>query len=208
MKTLDQGKDKIKKICDVLRDETLEPAKKEADDIIKGAQSQAEQIIAGAEKEAEKILAEAKQQVEQERNVFQSSLLQATKQGLEALRQSIEHKLFNQQLKETLEIHTSDPKVVSHLITAIINGIEKDGLAVDLTALIPRTVTARDINQLLAEEVLKKLRDHSVAVGNFTGGAQVKLNERQMTVEITDEALKELLANYIRKDFRKMIFAC
>lgn len=207
MKTLDHGKDKIKKICAAIRDETLEPAKKEGEEIIREAHKKADLIIAEAQTQANSLLQEAKKAIEQERNVFNSSLLQGAKQSLEALRQSIEQKLFNQQLQTLLEAQTNDPKVVANLITAIVNGIEKDGLAADLTAIIPRTVTAREVNILLTEEILKKLREKSVTIGNFTGGAQVKMNERKITVEITDESLKELLAGYVRKDFRKMIFA-
>ena len=37
MKTLEKGQDKIQKICAILRDQTLEPAQKEAQEIIERA---------------------------------------------------------------------------------------------------------------------------------------------------------------------------
>lgn len=207
MKTLEKGKERLKKICDVLRHETLEPAKKQADELIKEAEKKAQKIIADAENQAQQLIEEAKVSIEQERNVFQSSLQQAAKQGVEAMRQDIEHKLFNQQLEDLIQKSMVDPKIIANLINAIVKAIEKDGIEADITALIPKTVSAQSVNQLLASEVLKKLQTGSVAVGFFKGGALVKINQRKVTIDISEEALKELLANYIRKDFRKLIFA-
>lgn len=53
MKGTEPGKDKVKKICDILRRETLEPAENEAKQIIDSAKEQAKQMISAAHKEAE-----------------------------------------------------------------------------------------------------------------------------------------------------------
>ena len=50
MKELETGKNKIQKICDVLRNETLDPAKQEAREIIENAHIQAAKIIEDAKK--------------------------------------------------------------------------------------------------------------------------------------------------------------
>lgn len=208
MKTLEKGQDKIKKICEALRDETLQPAKKEAHAIILAAQKEAEEIIAAAEKESEKIKVAAKVFVEQEQNVFHSSLQQAAKQSLEVLRQNIENRFFNDNLATLIDKNASNPQVIANLISAMIKALEKDGLAANLTALIPTSITPKQINELLLEDVLKTLKDKSVSVGSFSSGAQVRLNNKKMTLDITEEALKELLAAHVvRKDFRSMIFA-
>ena len=207
MKTLEKAQDKIKKICDVIRDETLEPAKKEASQIIFEAQKQAEQIIAEAQKSAEQLHAEARKSIEQEKSVFQASVEQASRQSLESLRQSIENKLFSTHLTSIIEKSSSDPHLVANLINAIVKALEKDGLTADLTAIIPKTIAPRAVNELLLADVLNTLKDKSVTVGTIAGGAQVKLNKKQMTIDISEHALKELLSSYvIRKDFRKMIF--
>lgn len=207
MKTLEKGQEKIKKICEALRDETLEPAKKEAEEIIRQAQNQADSILTEAQKAAAKLHAEAKSAIEQEQNVFYSSLSQAVKQSLEVLRQSIENKFFNENLLSLIEKNTADPQHVANLINAIIKALEKEGLAANLTALIPKTISPRQVNELLLQDALKKLRENSVEIGDFKGGAKVKVNDKRMTIDISEEALKELLANYVvRKDFRKLMF--
>jgi len=207
MKTLDKGHDKIKKICEVLRDETLEPAKKEAEQIIEEAHKKAGNIIAEAQKTAERMHAEARSTIEQEKNVFNASLEQASKQSLASLKQTIENHLFTHDLSEIIEKNTSDPHIIANLINAIVKALEKDGLAADLTAIVPKTVSPSEVNALLLSDVVKTLREKSVSLGQIAGGAQVKLNKKQVTIDISDKAVRELLSGYVvRKDFRKLIF--
>jgi V/A-type H+-transporting ATPase subunit E len=206
MKGIETGKDKVKKICDVLRRETLEPAMEEAEQIASSARGKAEEIISAARAEAEALLVEAKKEIAKERNVFQSSLGQACKQALESLKQNIESKLLDQELAKQITKQTQDPRLLAELITAMVKGIEKDGLDTSLSAHIPASVSPRAVNQLLAQGVLEKLKEKSVLVGNLTGGIEITLPNEKMTIDLSDKALKELVAQYIRKDFREMIF--
>ena len=206
MKTLEDGKNRIQKICDVLTKETLEPAHQEAEKILNKARNNAEKIIADAKKHAEELLDQAKKGIEQERRVFKSSLLQAGKQGVESLKQEIEEKLFNQELNQLIVDNSVDPKVIAKLINCVTEAIKKDGISSDLSAIIPQEVSADSVNKLLLTGVVDKLQEKSVVVGSFSGGAQLRLNDKKMTIDISDEAIKELLTAYIRKDFREMIF--
>lgn len=206
MKTLDKGQDKIKKISDGIRLEVLEPAKTEAEKIIQQANEKADEIVKGAEKQAQKLIENAKQTIQHERNVFHSSLTQSAKQTLESLKQSIEQKLFNDQLSVLVAKETADPQVVANLITTLVKAIEKEGLSTDISAVIPKGVSSEQICQLLGQEILNQLKGNSVAVGTFDGGAQVKLLDKQLTLDVSDQTLVEYLRSYVRKDFRKLIF--
>ena len=206
MKTFKTEQEKIQEICSILRKETLEPAQEEAQKIIAHAKERAEQLINEAHRESERLLEEAQRNIEKERNVFHSSLSQASQQSLEALRQKIERKLFNQELHEQIVAHTANPQVIAQLIKAIINAIEKEGLDTEITAIVPATVSSKDINQLLGENVLKKLKDHTVQIGDFGGGAKIRLEGKRLTFEISDKEIEELLKGYVRKDFRKLFF--
>ena len=208
MKTNEQAQDKIKRICSALRDETLEPAQKEAESIIRDAREQAEKIIAEANKAAEKLASSAKLEIEREKNVFHSSLQQASKQSVEALRQEIENKFFNKNLYELIKKNGADPQLIANLINAIAKSIEKDGLRANLTALIPEVISAKQVNELLLQDVLKVLQNQTVDLGDFAAGAQMKLDKESITIDISEHAIKELLASHVvRKDFRKMVFA-
>lgn len=208
MKTLEQGQDKIRKICDELRQNTLEPAKIEAEKIVLDAKALSSKLIKDAEAEAENLICAARAEIEQERNVFKSSLAQGVKQSLEALKQDIEKQLFNHELNEMVKKGTDNTDIVARLIECIVKAIEKEGLSADITALIPTHLSEREVNLKLTENILTKLKHHSVVVGTFQGGAQIKLGDKGLTIDISDQAIKELLSQYIqRKDFRKLIFA-
>ncbi|MBS4163579.1 V-type proton ATPase subunit E [Candidatus Protochlamydia amoebophila] len=207
MKSLEQGQEKIQRICDKIRHQTIEPAQEEARKIIEAAHLRAKEIISNAEQYAEQYIKQAKGQIEQERNVFHSSLQQASKQTIESLKQEIEYHLFNEELQSVLEKQLSDPKLIAELINGIVKAIDRDGLNTDLTAVIPRAVSADDVSALLLDGVRKKLKRKPLEIGQFAGGAQIKLHGKKMTVDLSDQTIKELLANYVRKDFRQLIFS-
>jgi V/A-type H+-transporting ATPase subunit E len=207
MKGLESGKDKVKKICEVLKKETLEPAKREAEEILQGAHAEAEKIVAEARQKAAGLELDAKKQIERERNIFQSSLNQACKQSLEQLKQQIEDNLFNKELTRLITKQMQDPKVLADLITAIVKAIDKEGIDADLSAYVPASVPAKSVNSLLLQDVLQRLKEKEVLLGSMAGGIAVKLHKDNITLDITDAALKELVSQYIRKDFRDMVFA-
>ncbi len=206
MKTLEKGKDKVREICDALRRETMEPAQEEAKQIIADAKAERDRIVQHAEREAEGVLEAARVQIEKERQVFKSSMEQASKQALEALRQSVEHELFHPAVVEAVDKRMADPEIIAKLIQAIVKSVEKEGLNTDISALIPKTVSAEKVNAALAKDVLDRLKEGAVKVGDFSGGTQVKLIDKKMTIDISSKALVDLLVRYIRDDFRQLFF--
>ena len=207
MKSVDTGKDKVKKICEVLKKETLAPAKKEADKIIALARSDAERILEDAKREGKRIHDEAKKKIEEERNIFQASLNLACKKSLDTLKQEIEQNLFNEELNAFIDKQMKDPHIIAEIISAIVKGIEKDGIDVDLKAVISSAVSTQEVNRELARGVVERLKSKSVEIGDITGGTQVKIVDKNLTIDMTDEALKALLASFVREDFRSVIFA-
>ena len=206
MKGLETGKDKVKKICDLLKKETLDPALQEAQKIIDEAKGRAREIIAEAERKAEEMHQAAHQEIQQQKVVFQASLSQACRQALDSLKEKIEQKLFNPELSALLLKPLQDPKVVAKLIETVILSIEKEGVDANLSASISSAVSARDVNMALAAKILDRLKEKSVLLTSIGGGVQVKIVDQNMTIDLSDSAFNELVANYIRKDFRDLIF--
>ncbi len=206
MKGLESGKDKVKQICDVLKRETLEPAKKEAGKIIEEAKVKADEILADAHVSAKKMMDDAFLEIEKQKGIFQASLTHACRQTIDSLKEKIETRLFNPELAHLVAKPLQDPKILAELITAIIHALEKEGTESDLSVVISSKMPARAINELLASDVLKKLKEKSVILGNISGGIQVKLLKNNITIDLSDETLRELVATYIRKDFRDYIF--
>lgn len=206
MKEIETGNDKIKKICDAIKTQTIEPAKQRAEEIIENAKSEAREIKRNAEKARQEILLQADKELQQKQHLALSSIKSAAKQVIDQLKQELENDFFAKNLNELISKSMSDPGIISKLITVIIESIEKEGLDIDLSAIIPQKVGANKINLLLAKDILDKLKEKKVIEGDFSGGVKVKLHDKQITIDISDEALTDLVSRYIRKDFREMIF--
>ena len=206
MKGLETGKDKIQKICDSLRKETLEPAKQEAREIVENANMQASQLISEAKAKASALIENAGKEMEEKKRVFHASLNLACRQGIEQLKQKIEKDLFNQELSSLVVKEMSDPKIIANLLNSFMKSMEAKGIEEDIVALIPKGVSPRMINQLLADRVLERLVDQTVVASDIGGGVQIQLKGSQITVDISDAVVRELIAQYIRRDLRDLVF--
>lgn len=207
MSELGSGKERVQQLCDLLKKETLEPAQKEVGKILEEAQSRREALINEGRLEAERVLEEAKAKIEEERKVFDSSLSLAGKQALLALKQEIEGKLFNRELSRQVEGASSDPKMVAKTLEALVLAVEKEGIDSDLLAFIPKAVSKEEVVKELSSAILERLKKESVQLAEFTGGAKVKIVEDHLTLDMSDEALKRLVASFIREDLKAKLFA-
>lgn len=206
MKGLETGKDKIQKICDSLRKETLEPAKQEAREIVENAHMQASEIVEEAKAKAALMIQESEKEMEEKKRVFHASLNLACRQGIEQLKQKIEKDLFNQELASLVVKETSEPKVIANLLNSFMKSMEEKGIEEDFVALIPKGISPRMINDLLAAKVLERLQNKTVVASDIGGGLQIQLKGRQITIDISDTVVRELIAQYIRRDLRDLVF--
>ena len=203
MKTDDE---KIQKICEVLRKETLEPAQREAEALLEAAEKKCEQMILAAKEEAARIILKAQQETSKERAVFQTSMCQSAKQTIESLKHEIEHHLFEPEIETLIHQEMVKPETVAALIKAVVQAIEQEGLGADLEVIIPKTVPAKDVSALLGAGVFARLKNKELSLGNFSGGAKVRIGQKNMTIEVTDAALKSVIASYVKSDFRNYLF--
>lgn len=206
MKELEKSKDKIQKICDMLREETLQPAQKEAGALVETAKKEAEKIVHEAHLEAKRMIDEAHAALDREKKAVHMALELAAKQSLGSLRQEIETKIFDEPLKHLVAAQSSEAKPVADLINALVKAIETDKLAANFSASVPKTCPPEKVVPLLLQEVAAKLKEGKIAVGPFDGGVQLKLEGQHMMIDISDQALKDLLSSHLRKEFRKYVF--
>ena len=205
MKGLETGKDKIQKICDALRKETLEPAKQEAREIVENAHLTASEIVSDAKKSADAMLLKAEKEIDDKKKIFESSLGMACRQGIERMKQMVEENLFNPELSHLVEREMGDPKTVAHILNSFMKEMEEKGVEDDFIAFIPKSITPRSITALLTHQAIERLKDR-LEIGEFAGGVQIQFRGRKITIDISDAALRDLIAQYIRRDFRDLVF--
>lgn len=203
---MDTGKEKIQKICDTLRRETIEPAKQAAQEIIENANLQAVEILAEAQKKAEEIVEKGNKELEHKRKIFESTIVLASNKTLADLKQKIENRLFNQTLKELVVQESSKPQLIAELIMNIIRTIEKEGLDSDLSVYLPKGIPPKEVNAFLLKDILEKIREKDLLIGDFDGGVKIKLHNKELTIDLSGEVLREAISAYLREDFRKLLF--
>lgn len=206
MVDLDKADVRIQVICDKIRSETLDPAKEKAQEIIEQARIEAERILHHAGKDAEEMVKAAKKSLEEEKQIFQSSLEQASKQAVELLKQKIEQALFNPALEHWIKEQLGSASSTSKLVEALVKALNKEGIKADLAVAIPKEFSADKINAELSEDVLKRLKNNSVELSDIPGGIQVKVSGKNMVLDLSSNALEEIVGSFIHKDFRKIFF--
>jgi V/A-type H+/Na+-transporting ATPase subunit E len=206
VKELETGKDKIQKICDLLKKETLEPAQQQAREIVENAQMQAAEILKNAKEEGEALIRAAKEEIEKKKQILAAALQFATRQVLEELKQKIEKRFFQENLQKLIQEKMSSADVIAELLSAIVEAIRKEGIECDLQAYVAKRVSKEEITALLASKVLQELGQKELLLGEFEGGIRLRLEGRNMMIDLSDEALRDLVVQYIREDFRKLIF--
>jgi vacuolar-type H+-ATPase subunit E/Vma4 len=109
-------------------------------------------------------------------------------------------------LTEYVTKELTEPKFIANLINSFMASLEERGVKEDLVVRVPNTISPRVINSLLIRKFLQRLENESVEIGAFSGGVEIKMREQKMTIDITNTAVCELLAHYIRSDFRNLVF--
>jgi V/A-type H+-transporting ATPase subunit E len=197
MKGLETGKDKIQKICDVIRKETIDPAHQEAREIVENAHIQAAEIERNARGQAAEKMRLIDAEIEEKKRLFESSLQLAARQSVEELKNRIEQELFQKEVTRLVAKEMGEPQFVSDLVLELARHLNEESYKLQ----IPKELLHR-----LSAEALKALKGRPLEPGEFAGGVKVRLEGKHLMIDLTDEAIRDLLSRYLRPAFRELLF--
>lgn len=203
---LESGSEKVQEICELIKRETLEPAKEEAQRIITKANVQADEVIKQAHQDADDILVNLKKELEKQQKVADASIELAIKQGKAKLRQEITA-LFSQELSSLITKEMQQTQVIAKIIEAVINAVEKEGMSTKLRAVLAKNASKDEIIAMLSSTIQQKVEEGGIELGHFHGGVMLKLVDKKMCIDMSDEAVTQLLADYCSDELREKIFA-
>lgn len=206
METL-SNQDKVQKICDTIRRDTLLPAELQAEEILKNAEQRAAMTLEKARQDAKQLQEEARIEILKEKQAFLSSLHIACKQTLDLFKQKIEKKVFHDGLSELIEETTKKPEIITRCIEAVLDALAKEGIEQDLQLIISKSVSPRDVIAMLVQKAVITLESSPIQLGSFAGGAKIRIKGQHVTIDVSDVALKELIAGFLREDFRTLVFS-
>jgi len=203
---LDRAEERIQVICEKIRCEVLDPAKLERDQILQEAHEEAEAIKEKAHKESDMIFQEMKEKLEEEKRIYQASLEQASKQTVNLVKEHIDKKLFHPALREWLQKALREENELSSLVEVIVRALEKKGLDANLSLEIPQGMEPKAILSKLSKDIVKRLQEEDVEVSKSFGGMKVSMKDSHMSLDFSGEAIEEMIASFLRKEFRKIFF--
>lgn len=204
----------VQALVDRIRDDGVRAAKQEAARILSKAKAQAAGIVANAEAEAETIKKEARAAMEREQTATIEALrIAARDTGLE-LRAAV-LSAFEEHVRRLVTDVTMDPSIIRDMIL-VLAGKAATELIKDREAVILVPERLRDempevLNQFLnrsaeslSAEVLRKGVE-LIPSSQARGGARVQLVDDDLEIDLSDEALSDMMLNLLLPRYRAIL---
>lgn len=193
-------------------------------------QRQAEQIVGDAQRQADEILASARQQANEIRQQAQQEAAQFQTAGEEALRLAARdavrdfgariHNGFRARLQALVHHEVKDPDLVRRMILQItqqaIAGAEGDAVEILLPSNVLTEAEARELSEAGEQDTLSEFVEGLIGGSLRKGftmslgspeqrGVVVRFVNEKVEIDLTEEAIAELLALHLLPRFRAIM---
>lgn len=211
----------VQALIDRLKSEGVSAGQAEADRILQKAKEKASQIVAAAEAEAEAVRAKAHADAEKEQTATRDSLKVAARDLVLSLRNDLESRVLGEAsrlVSQTLQ----DPEFLQRLILEMAGKAKvATGMSEDepLQFVLPeKAVTFEELKKspedvspgtlthfvlALAADVLRDGVSFTTAPG--VEGIRLKLLDRDISIDMTDEAIATLLTSHLQPRLRAVM---
>ncbi|NVK42327.1 MAG: hypothetical protein HWE39_13885 [Oceanospirillaceae bacterium] len=210
----------VERLIERLRDEGVAEGRAGARKIIEEAEARAHWLLQQAEEEAELIRRSAVEAAERERRSCDQALRVASRDAVLSLKARLSQ-VFNRELDRRIESQMQSETLLRELILAIA-GRTRDYCesAERLEVLLPRhvfgledvrrdpeSVARGELTALVRELIGESLRDgvSFVQSDDDTPGLRIHLNERGVTIDLTDKSVAELLKAHLQPRFSALM---
>lgn len=206
MQSETQGSNLLNQICGAIRQQTLEPAYKEAEGIIKQANEQAEAIIHKAKLEAEKMHLQATEKINTHKQSIEAALSIAARDMINDLHQQISLHLFKPALSEMVSQLNKMDAPLANILNAISNCFSPNGgFKLELfysSGLNKEQLSAHLIDR--ATELLKTGKiDPKIKQGLII---KVQHDKHQFSIDLTEQSLFQLIDRFLSDEIKSICF--
>jgi hypothetical protein len=194
---------KVKEICDLLYKETILPAKEESEQRIEDAKRHAAAIIAAAKEEAKVLLEENQKNIQALRKIHEAAEQLAITRAIEVLKAGVMN-LFHKDLLASFKSTLSEKEVCKNILEVLLEAIKRDGIKSDLRLEVSSRV---DFDQLVSSMVgsfVVKLEKGDIPIQS---GVALTLKDKKITLKVTEETIKELLASNLPLILKSKVFS-
>lgn len=204
----------VQALIDRIRDEGVQSALEEAARILTEAKAQAARIVSDAKSEAATMKKEAKTAIETEREAAIEALRMAARDTELELRTAV-LAAFEEHVRRLVTDVTVDRSVLRDMILVLAGRAAEDLIKDrDATVLVPERLADEAPPEL--EEFLRRtalalsgdvLRNgiELIPSSKVRGGALVRLVDDDLEIDLTDEALSEMMLKLLLPRYRKIL---
>lgn len=196
----------VERICKVLKSETIDPAKKEANEILNQAKMRAEEIIETAEKQAKEIINDSEQKVIDQRKIFVDEIKHIAKETIRKLHDEV-LQLFSKDFKQRIADSANNPNYIAKAIESILDALKKEGINANMEAYVSKHVAVESVAKELAVDVVKQLDDGKLLkVGDHAGGCSILIKDEQLSISLTEVQLNDILKDQVQHELETLLF--
>ena len=204
----------VQELIDRIRGEGVQSARDEADRLLSAARAEASRILAEAKAEAATMKKDAQEEIETERTAAIAALRVAARDtGLE-LRTAV-FSAFEEHVRRLVTDVTTDGKVLRDLIMVLAGRAAAEVIqGKDAEILLPA-----ELSEEAAAQLESFLRDSAAALsgqvlrqgielipsGDVKGGARVRLLDEDLEIDLSDEALSEMMLGLLLPRYRAIL---
>ena len=205
-----------------LRSEGVDAGEREADTIVQNARAQAEEILASARAESEAHLTTARNEADAYRHAGEEALKTAMRDAVLDMKTRLMTQ-FSADVKRLVSHHLEDPELIKTMIVEIAGRV-RDGARLndddEIDIILPENVVGladlRDKPQELQHgrltELVLGLTGDMLRKGvgfrtrpDGTKGIRVEVKDRDIELDLTEEAVAGLLLQHLQPRFRAIL---
>ena len=203
-----------------LRDDGVNAGKDEAQRLVSDAQTKATSIVTNAKSESEDMVKDARERIEKEKNAANASLKTAVR-DTELMLESELKAGFADHVKRLVSAELKDPDFLKQMILTVAGRMcpalpEEEGFEV----LMPAAMLVKDEKgDHMSPKSKKRLHDFVLGISGdmlrdgveFKAandprmGLRLKLNDKDLEIDLTDNAISNVLLQYLLPRYRAIV---
>lgn len=211
----------VQNLIDQLSQEGVEAGKKQSEQLVSEARQKADEIESAARSQANQIVENARKEAAALKSAGEDALRLACRDAIRDLQARV-HEGFRQRLNRLVNAELQDPELLKQILVQIAAQAVPSGVNDSLEVVLPEAIaTEQDIIQKLEEgtqshltEFVRGLIGQNIREGldiklDTDGqiGMQVRVVNRDIEIDLTEEAVADLLARHLLPRFRAIMRA-
>lgn len=210
----------VQALIDRVRDQGIESGREQAQRLVAEAHEQAAHLVREAEERAERLLRDTHEQIEAEKRAAQDALELAVRDAILALKTQITTH-FADRMKRLVSMQMADRELLNKLVLEVAQrarpaDLGEQKLEVELLTKVIGVDELRSYHEEVKEGTLthfvlavsgEMLRDgvELTEAKGRSNGMRVRLSEGDIELDLSDEAVTELLLQHLLPRFRALL---